>query len=124
MKTINLFITEAETGDGTPVCTSKVSSRDGNLMVRVTLNPGMDKRLKDLMWIIEQDYPLRTYRLPMQYVASFIQVYHPNYSPAGATFVISRNGIFLYLEPPASTEAAEAAEATEALQTLHWNLNI
>lgn len=124
MKTIELFITEALTGFGTRVCPKGTPRNDGDLMVRVTLKPGMDKRLKDHQWLIERDYPLRAYRFPMQYAASFVQVYHPKYSPAGVTFVVRRNGILLYLEPPASTASAQTTEATVTAQTLHWKLNI
>ena len=66
-----------------------------------------------LQQTIENIFPLRTYRLPYSRVVKDIFIYLCGYDPDNVTFVISRDGIFLYLEPTESE-----------YQTLRWKLNI
>ena len=61
----------------------------------------------------ENIFPVRTYRLPYSMVVKDIFIYLCGYCPDSVTFVISRNGIFLYLE-----------SSEDGCPTIRWKLDI
>jgi hypothetical protein len=114
---ITLFTSQIDTDNDSDFALSKLAGSAGGLAVTAVLRKSALKKLTKLRRMIEQNYPLRTYRLPHEDVLRYLHVYLLAFSPDSATVVVNRKGIFLYLEPP--TEPTEAG-----YQTLRWKLNI
>lgn len=112
MENFDLILSQAENGTGRKPYPDKPKEQDP-LAISFKISSRKKRMLLCLQQTIENIFPVRTYRLPYLMVVKDIFIYLCGYGPDNVTFVISRDGIFLYLEP---TEAG--------YPTLHWKLNI
>jgi hypothetical protein len=112
MENFDLILSQAETNTGGKPYPDKPKEQDP-LAISFKISSRKKRMLLCLQQTIENIFPVRTYRLPYFTVVKDIYIYLCRYDPDNVTFVISRDGIFLYLE-----------SSEDGYPTLHWKLNI
>lgn len=117
MENFDLILSQAETMTGRKPYPDKPKEQDP-LAVSFKISNQKKRMLFCLQQTIssktnENIFPVRTYRLPYSMVVKDIFIYLYGYVPDSVTFVISRDGIFLYLE-----------SSEDGYPTIRWKLDI
>lgn len=112
MENFDLILSQAETATGRKPYSDKPKEQDP-LAISFKISSRKKRMLLCLQQTIENIFPIRTYRLPYSMVVKDIYIYLCGYDPDNVTFVIARDGLFLYLE-----------SSEDGYPTIRWKLDI